>query len=406
MNNQNLTSVQDTPPTDFPALVAISVETLKLATTQLPTAEPDRSDRVRQIAAAAGTLSPVERDTVLAYLKNITGIGMGALRAEAALGSRDTEPDHLALARATGQQIGHGNVIQADGAFWLWQPHGVWNRVDDKAIKQRVQATLEARGHAITSVRVNGVTDVFRNDIFRADHEFNIGDPETINCLNCEVFWNGSQWDWTTHRREHYRTTQLPICYDPTASAPLFWSYLHDVFCDDADGDDKVRCVLEMVGYTLMAHAKHEKFVLLVGNGANGKSVLLSVIAALVGRRNVAAVQPSQFGSKFQRAHLYMKLANIVTELPEGQLIADAELKAITSGELTTVEEKGKDPFDMAAFATCWFGTNHMPHTRDFSDALFRRAVIIRFNRTFAPHEQDHLLKDKLDASKNCLISA
>lgn len=37
-----------------------------------------------------------------------------------------------------------------------------------------------------------------------------------------------------------------------------------------------------------------------------------------------------------------------------------------------------------------------MPHTRDFSPALFRRAIIFRFGRTFATHEQDPNLKDKL----------
>lgn len=52
----------------------------------------------------------------------------------------------------------------------------------------------------------------------------------------------------------------------------------------------------------------------------------------------------------------------------------------------------------MRPFATCWFGTNHMPHTRDFSPALFRRAVIVPFNRTFQTHEQDPLLSDKLKA--------
>ena len=61
-----------------------------------------------------------------------------------------------------------------------------------------------------------------------------------------------------------------------------------------------------------------------------------------------------------------MKLANLVTEIAEGAVMADAELKAITSGELTTAEHKNKDPFDFQPFSTCWFGTNHMPHTRDF----------------------------------------
>ena len=113
---------------------------------------------------------------------------------------------------------------------------------------------------------------------------------------------------------------------------------------------------------------------------------------------NVAGVAPSRFDSTFQRAHLKDKLVNIVSELRQGEIIADAELKAITSGETSTVERKNRDPFDMRPFATCWFGTNHLPHTRDFSDALFRRAVLLTFNRMFAPHEQDRTLRDKLCA--------
>lgn len=50
----------------------------------------------------------------------------------------------------------------------------------------------------------------------------------------------------------------------------------------------------------------------------------------------------------------------------------------------------------MHPFGTCWFGTNHMPHTRDFSEALFRRATILQFSRTFAKSEQDPRLKEKL----------
>jgi putative DNA primase/helicase len=79
-------------------------------------------------------------------------------------------------------------------------------------------------------------------------------------------------------------------------------------------------------------------------------------------------------------------------------MMADAEIKAITSGELITAEHKNKPPFDFSPFATCWFGTNHMPHTRDFSDALFRRALILTFNRVFAEHERDPKLKEKLIA--------
>jgi len=150
------------------------------------------------------------------------------------------------------------------------------------------------------------------------------------------------------------------------------------------------------MGYTLMSHSQREKFIMLIGNGANGKSVFLAVLEAVCGTENIAGVQPSQFDRTFQRAELHNKLANIVTELSEGEKLADAELKSITSGEPVTVERKYKDPFVMRPYSTCWFGTNHMPKTSDFSEALFRRAVIITFNRTFQPHEQNTNLKNEL----------
>jgi putative DNA primase/helicase len=244
---------------------------------------------------------------------------------------------------------------------------------------------------------VNGVSDVLKNEIFKPEHEFNLGHPETVNCLNGELILEDFiGWYLEPHKREHYRTTQIPVTYDQKADAPLFQAFLEQVFRDDNDKADKIKCVLELMGYTLMSHARHELFVMLIGPGANGKSVLLAILEALVGKKNVAGVQPANFSDKFQRAHLHKKLANIVTELKQGEMIADAELKGITSGEPSTVEHKHRDPFVLRPFSTCWFGTNHMPRTHDFSDALFRRAVILQFNRTFTKEEQDSELKDKL----------
>jgi putative DNA primase/helicase len=63
---------------------------------------------------------------------------------------------------------------------------------------------------------------------------------------------------------------------------------------------------------------------------------------------------------------------------------------------LTTAEFKFQQPFDFRPIATFWFGTNHLPHTRDFSDALFRRAILIEFPRVFQEHERDPNLTKKL----------
>lgn len=372
----------------------INTATLQAAVLTAPAAEPERSARLGNIAVLAGTLSPIECESVLSYMKNVTGMSIGALRSEAAKSKRRGD-DHLAHARATIKAIGPENLLYAESSLWRWSGT-VWRQCEDINVSQEVITTLSASNEKITNALVDSVTGLIRKEAFRRDHQFNIGCSEVVNTLSGELELTASGWLQCPHRREHYRTTLIPVRYDPTAQAPRFVQFLWDVFRDDGDAPDKIRAVLQLIGYTLMAHARQEKFVLLIGNGANGKSVLLRVIEALVGRENVAGVKPSQFDNKWQRAHLHMKLANIVSELPEGKMIADDELKAIVSGEISTVERKNRDPFDMRAFATCWFGTNHMPHTRDFSDGLYRRAVIVPFNRRFAEHEQDKHLADKL----------
>jgi putative DNA primase/helicase len=173
---------------------------------------------------------------------------------------------------------------------------------------------------------------------------------------------------------------------------------LIEVFAGDNDCLEKIFVIEEAMGYSLIPSCHLEKFLMLIGSGANGKSVLLGILEQLLGTKNVSAVQPEQFDNRFQRGHLFKKLANIVTEIKEGGEIADAQLKSLTSGELTTAENKFAPPFDFKPYATHWFGTNHLPHTRDFSDALFRRGIILTFNNKFEGDAQDVRLYEKLQS--------
>ena len=306
--------------------------------------------------------------------------------------------DHLQIAKAFIAEYGAENLIFADDALWIWTKKGVWQKQDDRFIKKSIQNFLANSQVRVTAPLVGNVVDCLKSEISVPQHTFNVGDPEMVNCTNGQVALVDGAWRLRPHRREDYRTNQIPIAFDDQAKAPRFKQFLNEIFRDDVDKNEKIQALLEMLGYTLMAHARHEKFVILIGAGANGKSVVLSILEGLCGSENVAGVQPSQFHNGFMRAHLHNKLANIISELLQGAILADAELKSITSGELTTVEHKFKDPFQIRPYATCWFGTNHMPHTRDFSDGSFRRAVILTFNRVFKTVEQDPLLSKKLKA--------
>lgn len=326
-----------------------------------------------------------------------TGVTLTSLKADAAKHSGANgagDLPHMAVARAVIESYGEDNLVGETAFTWEWkQDVGVWRKIEDREIKQTIIRVADSP--ELTRSVVDSVLELVKTIVFRPGHRFD-EDRRAINVLNGELHWTGLDWELRPHCRESYRTTQIPIAYKRSTEAPRFTQFLEEIFHDDEDRPAKIILVFEMIGYCLLSSCEFEKFFILYGPGANGKSVLMGIIADLVGLEHVCAVQPSQFENRFQRAHLHGKLVNLVTEIAEGHEIADAQLKAIVSGELTTAEHKHKPPFDFGPFATCIFGTNHLPHTRDFSDALFRRAIIIPFNRTFAEEEQDKHLKHSL----------
>ena len=369
------------------------------------------TDVIRALVAEIAELEPIDAERALKAMKNSTGLAMGPLRQQVAnatgVGGHKIagKPDQLTLARQTLSHIGADKIIYAEQFFWLWNNAGVWKRADDRSVKQYVINVMEEAKLPVTAPAISGTTDLTKTVAFKDSHRFNLGDPETINCLNGEVYLDRSGWKLGEHKIEHFRTAQIPVHYDPAAKAPRFELFLDEIYDGDTDKFQKINATLELMGYSLMSHAKHEKFVLLKGTGSNGKSKVLGILEALCGIENISGVQPSKFDSPFQRAHMQYKLANLVTELKQGEIIADAELKAITSGEPATVEHKNKDPFVMRPYATCWFGTNHLPHTRDFSEAFFRRAVVLDLNREFNEHQKDTNLLDKLKAELSGILT-
>jgi len=379
--------------------------------------DPDSpTECIEDLVKEALSLSPFDHKRVHKQIKKNTGLTLADLKSfedeyREEIGDVPEKVDHLDLAKKVVDSIGRENVITGSEGTYIWG-RGLWQRQDDRATKYLVQQSLSAKHTEIYKAVVDGVADVFRTFTYLPNHQFDVGPPETVNCANGEVSLVNGVWTLSEPKREHYRTTQIPVAFDSSATAPLFTNFLEQVFAGDEDCAEKCRALLEMMGYTLMSHCRHERFIILIGRGANGKSVFLSLLESLVGHINVAGVQPSQLERSFMRATLLSKLANIVTEIKQGEIIDDASLKGITSGETTTVEVKYGHPFTMRPYVTCWFGTNHMPHTRDFSDALFRRALVINFNNKFTQelgNADPHLpakLKTELSGILNLALNA
>jgi putative DNA primase/helicase len=140
---------------------------------------------------------------------------------------------------------------------------------------------------------------------------------------------------------------------------------------------------------------------MLLGSGANGKSTLLNLLTALVGKVNVSNVALHRLDEdKFAAASLYGKLVNSFADLDSRALQASSIFKSITGGDSIVGERKYADPFTFRPYARLLFSANEPPPTPDNSDAFFRRWVVMPFERRFDGKGADRNLTAKLTTDK------
>ncbi|MEK2643888.1 DNA primase family protein [Bdellovibrio sp. BCCA] len=176
------------------------------------------------------------------------------------------------------------------------------------------------------------------------------------------------------HDPRYFSQVALPYCYEPNAECNSFLKTLSEIL-PDKDTRDFLQ---EWFGYNLIHDTSQGKFLVLLGEGANGKTVVLSVLTALIGKQNVSAIPLENFTATrtFPIAVTIGKLANVVDEM--GQLKGvEATLKQFVSGSLMNVERKGKDGVEQKPTARLTFATNTLPTFYDRSDGLWRRMIVI-----------------------------
>jgi putative DNA primase/helicase len=185
----------------------------------------------------------------------------------------------------------------------------------------------------------------------------------------------------------------VPVEYDPKAACPQWLAFLRRVLENDLE---RIALVQEWFGYCLVFDTSAQKFLLLVGDGANGKSVLVAILEWLLGSANVSHVPLEQFGERFQIATTQGKLANIASEVNEIDKVAEGYLKQFTGGDMMHFERKGRDPISAKPTARLTVCSNHNPSFHDRSQGLWRRMNYVPFNVTIPEGEQDPHLIEKL----------
>ena len=178
---------------------------------------------------------------------------------------------------------------------------------------------------------------------------------------------------------EYHLTVKLPIKYDPNAMCFNIEKFLSEIV-----SKDDVENVKEMFGYCLYRDMPIQRSFMLVGDGANGKSTLIKLFKAFLGKDNVVSISLQDLNrQRFAASCLINKLANLYSDLPAYALKDTGFFKISTGGDMISAEKKFGGRINFMNYAKYVFSCNKVPDVEDDTGAYFRRWVIINFPNKF-----------------------
>jgi P4 family phage/plasmid primase-like protien len=197
------------------------------------------------------------------------------------------------------------------------------------------------------------------------------------------------------HTPAYFTLVQLPYEYDPDLDCPNWLRFLDEV--TDGDGE-RIELLQQWAGYLLTATTSRQKFLLIAGEGGNGKTVFTTMLEKMVGEDNVSHVPLCQFANRFSLSATQGKLLNSSSESCHGlDELAETMLKSYTSGDRMTFERKYREPIHARPTAKVMISTNQLPQFTDKSRGIWRRMLFVPFERTIAEDVQNPKLIDELE---------
>lgn len=201
------------------------------------------------------------------------------------------------------------------------------------------------------------------------------------------------------HERADMLTKLAVVVYDPSAKCPLFLAFLDRIMAGNAD---LIAFLQRAVGYCLTGQTGERCLFILHGSGANGKTVFIETIAALLGDYAKAVPASALLSCRSEerpRNDLAM-LAGVrmasATETNEGRKLDEAIVKIVTGGDRISARFLFCEHFTFTPTFKLWMATNHKPEIRGTDDAIWARIRLIPFNVTIPEAERDPELKNKL----------
>jgi len=211
-------------------------------------------------------------------------------------------------------------------------------------------------------------------------------------CFLNGFFKIGSR-DFHKYSEKTYLYPTVDYCYVEGSESTLFNEKIDEIFQGDKA---KINTFLDYASLALDNEVNFPGVILLIGDGANGKSLLLNTLRNVFGNR-VSCLAVEELDDKFKNSQLIDAHINISEENDASFTSSRLNLiKSLTSGTERTFEEKFKKPSVHHVKVVFMFSLNQPPKIVEQSNAVSRRFRVLNFSRIFSEEEQDPELGQKL----------
>jgi len=187
----------------------------------------------------------------------------------------------------------------------------------------------------------------------------------------------------------------------------IWIKFLESVIVDEKGKTHQptIKVMQEMFGYYLMNTLQGHTSFFLNGKGANGKSVVLSVLREMVGRDFTTTMTVQDLTTdQFATSTLIGKKINICAE-DESKFTRSDKFKAMISGDDVTVRRMYKPGFSWIPTVKYIFSTNDMPTFTGVGEALLRRIKIVPFNYWIPKEKRIPYLEKKLVQDMGAIVA-
>jgi putative DNA primase/helicase len=232
-------------------------------------------------------------------------------------------------------------------------------------------------------------------------------DPHMFNCQNGTIDLRTGKLK--QHSRNDLISMISPASLLPGARCERWQQFMMQVF----DGDSEmISFVQRAMGYTLCGLTSEQCLFFMHGPGANGKSVLASVMLHVLGDYGQRA--PAELVSKPDKIaagratpdiyRLRGARGVVTSELQERQKFNEAQLKDMTGGDRLVARGIYKEPVEFDPTHKLWLNGNHKPEISGLDHGIWRRLVIIPMEVIINDRDRDPELLCKLKSEANGIL--